>query len=104
MVCIGKRASACRKVVGRKNLSSNALISIRLKKQLSHWMISGRRLVLISRDQWLTQQLLSAQIGRRLSACTCLCATKCLTIFWSIHSSNNRSETRKFGVKQVGKG
>ena len=26
----------------------------------------------------------------RLSACSCLCVTKCLTIFWSIHSSNNQ--------------
>ena len=44
---------------------------------------------LITRDQWLTTQLFSAKIGCLLSACTCLCVTKCLTIFWSIHSSNN---------------
>ena len=32
-------------------------------------------------------------IGCRLSACTCLCVMKCLTIFWSIHSSNNQINT-----------
>ena len=29
----------------------------------------------------------------RLSACSCLCVTKCLTIFWSIHSSKNHSSS-----------
>ena len=51
--------------------------------------ISSRRLNLITRDQKLTQQLFSVLIECRLSAYTCLCATECLTIFWSIHFSNN---------------